>query len=70
MSKKRSPKLKAQGYTPELKQAIGQIQNEIYEPVKDIIEHYEDGVTTDPELLKVKEYYFKKKYLNRILAGK
>ncbi len=44
-------------------------QNEIYEPVKKIIEHYEEGVSAEKELLQVKEYYFKKKYLNRILAG-
>jgi molecular chaperone HscB len=48
---------------------ISNIQNEIYEPVKAIIEHYKEGVTTKEELLQVKEYYFKKKYLNRILEG-
>jgi molecular chaperone HscB len=49
--------------------AVGAIQNEIYEPVKEIIEYYKEGVTTKEELLQVKEYYFKKKYLNRILEG-
>jgi molecular chaperone HscB len=43
--------------------------NEIYEPVKSIIENYKDGVTTEKELLQVKDYYFKKKYLTRILAS-
>ena len=46
--------------------AIGNMQLAIYEPVKDIIEHYREGITTEKELLKVKEYYFKKKYLQRI----
>jgi molecular chaperone HscB len=49
--------------------AVANIQNEIYEPVKEIVEHYKEGVTTKEELLQVKEYYFKKKYLNRILEG-
>ena len=55
---------------PELKQnlqsAIDNLQTEIYEPVKKTVEHYEDGVTTEKELLQVKEYYYKKKYLHRI----
>ncbi len=48
---------------------VSRIQNEIYEPVKEVIENYKEGVTTEEELLQVKEYYFKKKYLNRILEG-
>ena len=55
---------------PELKQniqsSILNLQSEIYDPVKDIIENYQDGITTEKELLQVKEYYYKKKYLNRI----
>lgn len=50
------------------KQSINDIEKEIYLPVKTIIEDYLDGVTTTADLLKVKEYYFKKKYLKRILA--
>jgi molecular chaperone HscB len=48
---------------------VSNIQNEIYDPVKAIIEDYTEGVTSKEELLQVKEYYFKKKYLNRILEG-
>ena len=55
---------------PELKlslqSAIDNLQSEIYEPVKETVEHYQDGVTTEKELLQVKEYYYKKKYLHRI----
>ena len=55
---------------PELKlnlqSAINDLQSEIYAPVKKIIQHYQDGVTTEKELLQVKEYYYKKKYLHRI----
>jgi len=55
-----------------LRSTINNLQNEIYAPVKDIVEHYQEGVTSEEELLQVKEYYYKKKYLDRIrrqLAG-
>ncbi|MBC7874127.1 MAG: Fe-S protein assembly co-chaperone HscB [Ferruginibacter sp.] len=45
---------------------IDLLQSEIYEPVKQIVENYEDGITTEKELLQVKEYYYKKKYIDRI----
>lgn len=48
-------------------QQIKNGETEIYEPVKNIIEHYQEGVTSKEELLQVKEYYYKKKYLTRIL---
>jgi molecular chaperone HscB len=58
------------GDDPELKlnlqSAIDNLQSEIYEPVKETVEHYQDGVTTEKELLQVKDYYYKKKYLHRI----
>jgi molecular chaperone HscB len=56
-----------------LQSAIDNLQTEIYAPVKEIVEHYKEGVTTKEELLQVKEYYYKKKYLERLrreLAGK
>ena len=56
-----------------LKSKIESLQSEIYEPVKEIVEHYKEGITSEKELLQVKEYYYKKKYLDRIrkeLAGK
>ena len=55
--------------TSAVKQTINNVQTEIYEPVKRIVEHYQEGVTTKEELLQVKDYYYKKKYLTRILAG-
>ncbi|HMI78063.1 MAG TPA: Fe-S protein assembly co-chaperone HscB [Ferruginibacter sp.] len=48
-------------------QQIAGIENEIYREVKGIIENYDDASITTAELLKVKEYYYKKKYLKRIL---
>jgi molecular chaperone HscB len=61
--------VKAQARVSKLKSIISNFQHEIYEPVKQIVEHYQEGITTEKELLQVKEYYYKEKYLNRILAG-
>ena len=47
--------------------AIEVFEKEIYSEVSSIIDGYNDTSTTTAELLKVKEYYFKKKYLLRIL---
>lgn len=52
-----------------LTQTIHQFQQAIYEPVAKIVADYQEGVTTQEELLQVKEYYFRKKYLDRLLAG-
>ena len=46
---------------------IDSFEKEIYTGVKNIIENYNDATITREDLLKVKEYYFKKKYLQRIL---
>ena len=58
------------GDDPELREkvntAITKLQAEIYDPVRGIIENYKDGVTGEKELLQVKEYYYKKKYIDRI----
>jgi molecular chaperone HscB len=55
-----------QSAVSSLQSAVETLQAEIYYPVKPIIENYQDGITTEKELLQVKEYYYKKKYLNRI----
>ncbi len=52
-----------------LKSQISSLENELYDNIKSIIEHFKDGVSTQEELLQVKDYYFKKKYLARILAS-
>jgi molecular chaperone HscB len=49
-----------------LQLAIDTLQNGIYEPVEKIITNYQEGITSSKELLQVKEYYYKKKYLDRI----
>ena len=52
-----------------LTNTIANFQKEIYEPVESVITNYKEGITTEKELLQVKEYYYRKKYLDRILAG-
>ena len=52
-----------------LTDTIHNFQKEIYAPVEPIITNYQEGITTEKELLQVKEYYYRKKYLDRILAG-
>ena len=47
--------------------AIEVFEKEIYSEVSSVIDGYNDTSTTTTQLLKVKEYYFKKKYLLRIL---
>jgi molecular chaperone HscB len=46
---------------------IEAVEAELYGEVKAIIDTYKEGTTTSEELLRVKEYYYKKKYLQRIL---
>ncbi|UAY53104.1 Fe-S protein assembly co-chaperone HscB [Ferruginibacter albus] len=51
-----SRKLKAETYTEGL-----------YNEIKPLIENYNDGLATEEQLLRLKAYYYQKKYLQRIL---
>jgi molecular chaperone HscB len=55
---------------PDLKikllEKVSDLNEEIYADVASIIKNYRDGETSIEHLLKVKEYYYKKKYLERI----
>lgn len=44
-----------------------ELLNQIDKDVAPIVENYQEGITTEKELLQVKSYYYKKKYLQRIL---
>jgi len=48
-------------------QQINSIEKALYTEVEPVISNYNDTKTTVADLLKVKEYYYKKKYLQRIL---
>ena len=47
--------------------AVADFEKDIYAEVSNIIQNYNDTTITKEELLKLKEYYYKKKYLQRIL---
>ena len=51
----------------EVETKILQLERNLYASVQNIIEDYNEERTTEPQLLQVKDYYYKKKYLNRIL---
>ena len=52
----------------KVKQQVQSIQNEILTPVKALLEAPSIDTSTKEGLLQIKEYYYKKKYLDRILA--
>lgn len=51
----------------ETETKINQQQKLLYDKVQKIIEYYNEDNTTNEQLLQVKDYYYKKKYLKRIL---
>lgn len=53
----------------QINNKVNQLEQEILEPVKPILESYNDASTTSQQLLVLKDYFFKKKYLKRILAA-
>lgn len=59
--------LREEGDLEQVRGTIEQIKQDIYAPVASIITNYQEGVTTEEELLQVKEYYFKCKYLSRLI---
>jgi molecular chaperone HscB len=46
---------------------IAELERQLYSEVQPIIENYNDTTVTNAELMQLKEYYYKKKYLQRIL---
>ncbi len=51
-----------------LSEKLIDLQNEIYEPVKNIIENYKEGITTKEELLQIKTIILRKKYIDRLTS--
>ena len=46
--------------------SLNHLKESIYEPVKSIMANYQENTYSEKELLQVKDYYYKKKYLDRI----
>ena len=51
----------------ELESKTKELIRKEYEDVAPIIEHYREDTASEKELLQVKDYYYRKKYLQRIL---
>ncbi len=51
----------------DFRKEVEALEKGLYDEVKQIVETYDEKTATTEDLLKVKEYYFKKKYLHRIL---
>ena len=51
----------------ETETKINQLEKHLYDEVQNIVEYYNEDTTTNEQLLQVKDYYYKKKYLKRIL---
>lgn len=50
----------------DLNKKIDALEEDIYAPVKPVVENYQEGITPEEALLQVKEWYYQKKYLDRI----
>lgn len=62
-------KMEDEGKPEKLDQAekkLHQLLTEIYKDVEEIIINYQEATVTEKELLRLKDYYYKKKYLKRI----
>jgi len=44
------------------------MEEEIFGEIKHLLEGYDDEKATEADLLKIKDYYYKKKYIDRLLA--
>jgi molecular chaperone HscB len=45
------------------------LETELYEAIEPVMGNYSENTSTEKELLQIKDYYFKKKYLDRIISG-
>jgi molecular chaperone HscB len=51
----------------EVEQKVNTLLTKIYEDVEPVIESYKEETASEETLLQVKDFYFEKKYLQRIL---
>lgn len=56
-----------ESFSDESAGQVNSLGETLYNGVKNSIENYNDATVTKEELLQLKDYYFKKKYLQRIL---
>jgi molecular chaperone HscB len=51
----------------QIRQKTEELNHELYNGIKPLLDNYQEAVISEKELLQVKDYYYKKKYLRRIL---
>ena len=51
----------------EIEMQVKDLIKKNHEDVAEIIEYYQEGISSEKELLQVKEYYYRKKYLQALL---
>jgi molecular chaperone HscB len=51
----------------DFRKEVEATEQTLFGEIKNIVENYDDSTISKDDLLKIKEYYFKKKYLYRIL---
>lgn len=54
------------GTRAEIETRLSQLEHEIYDPVRAVVEGYREDLHSREDLLRVKAYYYQKKYLDRI----
>jgi molecular chaperone HscB len=52
----------------EVDKKANELQNEIFAELNGILESYDDALATEKDMLSIKDYYYKKKYIDRLLA--
>jgi molecular chaperone HscB len=49
-----------------IQSSLNHLKASIYEPIKSVMANYQENTYSEKELLQIKDYYYKKKYLDRI----
>lgn len=52
-----------------VEEKLGKVEETIYSEVKSIISGYDDTKVSDEDLFALKDYYFRKRYLQRLRSG-
>jgi molecular chaperone HscB len=61
--------MKMDGAAPEeVKEKALEMESALFSEIRDLLENYDDHQATEPDWLRIKDYYYKKKYIDRLLA--
>ncbi len=51
-----------------VKAKSSELMQQVFDEVKDVFDGFDESTTSEADLLRLKDYYYKKKYLDRLLA--